>query len=95
MFTTITQRPTPDLLSPLRQWLDTFTIQTPQAAHRLCRLIPAQCPFARDIALFGHLILHIPPLRKLNPLYEELVSLRFRALCYLADVCGEDIAAYC
>jgi hypothetical protein len=32
---------------------------------------------------------------KLNPFYEQLVGLRFKALCYLADVCGEDIAAYC
>ncbi|MFY8175362.1 Mo-dependent nitrogenase C-terminal domain-containing protein, partial [Planktothrix agardhii] len=27
--------------------------------------------------------------------YEELVYLRFQALCYLADECGEDISAYC
>ncbi|MDE5116162.1 MAG: nitrogenase, partial [Trichodesmium sp. St2_bin2_1] len=29
------------------------------------------------------------------PLYNELIHLRFRALCYLADVCGEDITSYC
>jgi hypothetical protein len=36
----------------------------------------------------------IPPLCKLNPLYEELVSLRFRALSYLADECNQDITNY-
>jgi hypothetical protein len=38
---------------------------------------------------------NIPPMCKLNPLYEEVVGLRFRALCYLADDCGEDISQYC
>jgi hypothetical protein len=28
-------------------------------------------------------------------LYEEVVGLRFKAMCYLADVCGEDISQYC
>jgi hypothetical protein len=32
---------------------------------------------------------------KLNPFYEQVVGIRFRSLCYLADVCGEDITAYC
>jgi hypothetical protein len=64
-------------------------------AHRLCQLIPAQCPFERDVKLFGRTLFHIPPMCKLNPLYEEVVALRFRALCYLADECGEDITAYC
>ncbi|MHC5727587.1 MAG: Mo-dependent nitrogenase C-terminal domain-containing protein, partial [Nostoc sp.] len=35
------------------------------------------------------------PMCKLNPLYNELVYLRFRALCYLVDQCGEDIQSYC
>ena len=58
-------------------------------------MIPAQCPFERDVKVFGHTLFHIPPLCKLNPLYEEVVALRFRAMCYLADECGEDISAYC
>lgn len=86
------QRSFPGLL-PLRQWLDQLTINSPSVARRLARLIPSQCPFERDVMLFGHRVLHIPPLCKLNPLYEELVGLRFRALCYLADECGEDITA--
>ncbi|VXD15795.1 Mo-dependent nitrogenase C-terminal domain family protein [Planktothrix serta PCC 8927] len=82
-------------LRPIRNWLESIKIQDPKFAHRLCELIPSQCPFERDIKLFGHLLFHIPPLCKLNPFYEELVSLRFQALCYLADECGEDISAYC
>lgn len=84
-----------DPLKPLRQWVDKVEIHNPQLAHRLCKLIPAQCPFERDIKLFGRTLFHIPPMCKLNPLYEEVVGLRFRALCYLADECGEDISAYC
>ncbi|MEM7554774.1 MAG: Mo-dependent nitrogenase C-terminal domain-containing protein [Cyanobacteria bacterium P01_A01_bin.84] len=84
-----------DVLKPLRQWLDNIQISDRKLAHRLCQLIPSQCPFERDINIFDKTLFHIPPLCKLNPLYEELVSLRFRALCYLADECGEDIAEYC
>jgi hypothetical protein len=84
-----------DLLSPIRQWLDRLSVQNEPLAHRICRWVPAQCPFERDIVLFGHKVAHIPPLCKLNPLFEEVVSLRFRALCYLADECGEDISQYC
>jgi CRP-like cAMP-binding protein len=83
-----------DLLQPVRHWLDDLEIDTPYLARFLCKLIPAQCPFERDIVLFGRKVIHIPPMCKLNPLYEQLVGLRFRALCYLADVCQEDISAY-
>lgn len=84
-----------DLLQPVRQWLDKVEVKSPELAHRLCQLIPAQCPFERDVKLFGRTLFHIPPMCKLNPLYDEVVALRFRALCYLADECGEDISAYC
>lgn len=84
-----------DLFKPMRQWLDRQEIRDRQLAHTLCKVIPTQCPFERNIHLFGHLLLHIPPMCKLNPLYDEVVSLRFRALCYLADECGEDVTAYC
>lgn len=82
-------------LKPLRQWLDHIEINNPKLAKFLCKLIPSQCPFERDINFFGRLLFHIPPMCKLNPLYDELIGLRFRALCYLADVCGEDITSYC
>ncbi|HEY9650191.1 MAG TPA: Mo-dependent nitrogenase C-terminal domain-containing protein [Coleofasciculaceae cyanobacterium] len=82
-------------LHPIRQWLNQLEIKNAAMAHLLCRVIPTQCPFERDIYLFGCHVGHIPPLCKLNPLYEEVVSLRFRALCYLADECNEDIGCYC
>ncbi len=83
------------LLNPAREWLDHLEIHDPRLARFLCKIIPPQCPFERDIHLFGHKVAHIPPLCKINPLYEQLVGLRFRALSYLADDCGEDISSYC
>ena len=74
-----------DLLHPARQWLNGLEIHRPQFARAILSLIPAQCPFAREIKLFGRTIACIPPLCKLNPLYEELMSLRFRCLCFLSD----------
>ncbi|BAZ89670.1 Mo-dependent nitrogenase family protein [Raphidiopsis curvata NIES-932] len=84
-----------DLLKPIRQWLDDIEIKNSQVARLIAKLIPTQCPFERDITLFNRKIGHIPPLCKLNPLYDQFVGLRFRALCYLADECGEDIRFYC
>ena len=84
-----------DILSPVREYLESVNVNNRQLAHFLCQLIPAQCPFERDIIVFGKKLFHIPPMCKLNPLYEEVVGLRFKALCYLADECGEDITAYC
>jgi hypothetical protein len=81
-----------DLLLPLRQWLNKLDIRHQSIAQIICRLIPVQCPFERDIYVFGRKIAHIPPLCKINPLYEEVVALRFRALCYLVDECGLDIS---
>lgn len=88
-------KPNFDLLQPLRQWLNQLEVRDPKLAHRLCKLIPAQCPFERDVKFLSHTLFHIPPMCKLNPLYEEVVGLRFRALCYLADECGEDVTSYC
>ena len=84
-----------DVLRPVRDWLDAWEIHDPRVARFLCKMIPAQCPFERDIKLFGHKLVHIQPLCKLNPLYDQLVGLRFRALSYLADECKEDVSAYC
>jgi Mo-dependent nitrogenase C-terminus len=82
-------------LQPTRTWLDNLEVTDRETAHMICKSIPSQCPFERTIKFFGRPILHIPPLCKLNPLYDQFVGLRFRALCYLADVCGEDISCYC
>lgn len=82
-------------LQPVRQWLANLELHDRRTARSLCLLIPARCPFERTIQLFGRTLLAIPPLCKLNPFYDELVALRFRALCYLADVCGEDVSPFC
>lgn len=80
-----------DLLAPVRQWLDSIEIHDRQLARLICKVIPAQCPFERDIVLLGRKVAHIPPMCKLNPLYDQFVGLRFRSLCYLVDECGETI----
>ncbi|MDX2211800.1 MAG: Mo-dependent nitrogenase C-terminal domain-containing protein [Oculatellaceae cyanobacterium bins.114] len=84
-----------EILHPLKEWLDHLEVHDPKVARFLCKMIPSQCPFERDVNLFGRKLLHIPPMCKLNPMYEQLVSLRFRALSYLADECGEDVTPYC
>lgn len=80
-----------DFLNPIRQWLDGIDVHDRQIAHLICKVIPAQCPFERDINLFGRKVAHIPPMCKLNPLYDQAAGLRFRSLCYLVDECGETI----
>lgn len=85
-----------DPLLPLRQWLNgiDFSLQRRSLldnywlARRICHLIPNHCPFERDIRLFGRTY-HIPALCQINPLYPELMSLRWRALTLLAEVFGE------
>ncbi|MEN9204795.1 MAG: Mo-dependent nitrogenase C-terminal domain-containing protein [Thermostichales cyanobacterium BF4_bins_65] len=83
-----------DFLDPLRHWLDGVEVKNPKVARFLCRMIPAQCPFERDVVLFNRKIFHIPPMCKLNPLYDQVVGLRFRALNYLAEECKEDVRPY-
>lgn len=84
-----------DVLQPVKDWLEGWDVHDPHVARFICKMIPPQCPFERDITLFGHKVVHIPPMCKLNPLYDQLVGLRFRALSYLADDCKEDISEYC
>ncbi|EAW37431.1 MULTISPECIES: Mo-dependent nitrogenase C-terminal domain-containing protein [Lyngbya] len=79
------------LLNPLRQWLDSLEIQNQKLALLLYKAIPAQCPFEREFKIAGRTFLKIPPLCKLNPLYDQVVGLRFRAMCYLVDECGMSI----
>lgn len=87
----ISQGKSVDYLFPLHQLLNNWEIRNQSTANLLCRLIPVQCPFERQIYLFGRKIGYIPPLCKLNPLYDEVVALRFRALCYLVDECGQEV----
>jgi hypothetical protein len=79
------------MLDPLRNWIDGIEVSNPETARLLCKLIPSQCPFERDVVLFGQKLMHIPPMCKINPLFDQLVGLRFRSLCYLVDECGETV----
>jgi len=83
-----------DVLYPIKDWLEGMEVKDPRLAKFVCKVIPPQCPFERDINLFGRTLAHIPPLCKLNPLYEQFTMLRFRSLSYLADDCGEDVTKY-
>ncbi|WP_341530727.1 Mo-dependent nitrogenase C-terminal domain-containing protein [Nostoc sp. UHCC 0302] len=78
-----------DLFSPIKQWLESLEISQPKIARLLCRIIPASCPFEREIKLLNHTIAYIPPLCKLNPFYDQIVEIRFKCLSYLANECGE------
>lgn len=83
------------LLQSLRQWLESLKVENYRFARLVCTIIPASCPFEREIKLCDRTLVYIPPLCKLNPFYEQLVSLRFKSLTYLADVCHEDVTMYC
>lgn len=84
-----------NLLDPMKEWLDGLEVKDPRIARFLCKLIPAQCPFERDVFMFGRKVVHIPAMCQINPLYDQLVALRFRSLTFLADECGEDISEFC
>ena len=83
------------LLNQLREQLELLEIRNDKLARLLCRVIPSHCQFERTVSILGHTLFHIPPLCKLNPLYEEIVGLRFKCLIFLADECGEDVTKYC
>jgi Mo-dependent nitrogenase C-terminus len=53
--------PLDDILQPVRQWLESIEIHNPRLARLLCRIIPAQCPFERDIKIFGRTLFHQIP----------------------------------
>lgn len=80
-----------DLLIPVRRWLNSLEIHDSRLARHLCRWIPASCPFEHYFKFWGGITVHVPPLCKLNPLYDEVVYLRFRALSFLADECSCDV----
>jgi Mo-dependent nitrogenase C-terminus len=84
-----------DLIPVIRQFLDAIEICNPRIAHLVCKIIPSQCPFERQLRLFDRTIFSIPPLCKLNPFYDQLIELRFKSLIYLAEKCHEDISLYC
>lgn len=84
-----------NLVRAFQRWFAAHQIDNPQFAHLVCRMIPAQCPFERDVVFLGRTLFHVPPLCKLNPFYEQLIELRFEALSFLANECGEDVTPYC
>ena len=67
-------------LDLLKQWLNDLDPRDERIPSFIVHLIPSQCPFERDIILFGRKMVHIPPMCKINPLYEQLVALPFRCL---------------
>jgi hypothetical protein len=71
------------MINLVRRWVNSIQVKDYLLARSLCDLIPDQCPLQRDIKLFGKTLFHVPPMCKLNPIYDELMSLRFRALSYL------------
>jgi hypothetical protein len=85
--------PSATILDPIRRWIDGIEVSTPRLAHLLCKLIPCTCPFEHKFTVLGYGF-HTPPLCEINPFYNEFVFLRFRALSYLSDVCGEDVEKY-
>ena len=81
--------------TPAEKYMPAFVLQVFRtlaaylAHHRLtailvCKVIPARCPFERDLHL-GRVHVHIPPMCKLNPLYDQFVTLRFHSLCFLEE----------
>ncbi|MEH2087770.1 Mo-dependent nitrogenase C-terminal domain-containing protein [Nostoc sp.] len=83
------------LLNQIRYQLESVEIHNSNLARLLCKIIPSNCPFERTVKIFGRTLLRIPPLCKLNPLYEQIVTLRFKCLLYLVNECGEDARKYC
>lgn len=73
------------LIPWIKTWLDNIEIRTQRQALWICRLIPSHCPFERNIRWGSHTI-HIPALCQINPVYEQLIGLRFRAATFLAEV---------
>jgi hypothetical protein len=80
----------------IQERLENLEISTKETAEKIVNLIPSNCPFAREIRVFNLAIFRIPPLCRLNPFYEDLMILRFRALSFLGGIgMAEDITPYC
>ena len=82
-------------LQRLQKRLEAIEINSPSLARWVCRVIPASCPFERQIKLGSYTLISIPPLCKFNPFYDQLMLLRFKSLAYLAEECNEDLTLYC
>ncbi|MBP5973584.1 nitrogenase [Brasilonema sp. CT11] len=71
------------MIKQLQRKIDTIEVHNPRFARLLCLTIPASCPCQRNFNLMGYTF-DVPALCEFNPLYEQLVGLRFRAIEYLA-----------
>jgi hypothetical protein len=72
------------ILPPIRQHLESVEVKHYIIAKIIYLIIPASCPFKREIKLFNRTIVRIPSLCQLNPFYEQIISLRCKSLEYLA-----------
>ncbi len=75
----------------VRKWLQSIEIHNQKIAKLFCIIIPAHCPFQKEVKIFNHILFRIPSLCKLNPFYEELIALRFKSLSYLAARCSNNL----
>ncbi len=66
----------------IRSKIESIEIKDKETAEKIVKVVPQSCPFARKIQV-GTFKVTIPPLCKVNPMYDQLMELRFRALCYL------------
>jgi hypothetical protein len=82
-----------DPLRSLRQWFDATEIHHLWLAKLICLMIPAHCPFARDVKILGRSLFSVPPLCEFNPFYAQFISLRLKSLTYLAEH-DEDVTRY-
>jgi hypothetical protein len=47
-------------LHQVRNWLDSVEIHNSTIAYLLCKIIPTNCPFAREIKSFNSILFVIP-----------------------------------
>ncbi len=59
---------------------------TREKAEQWIDLIPAKCPFERQLWWRNVLVLYIPPLCGLNPLSRQLYEIRLEAQTYLMSI---------
>jgi hypothetical protein len=69
----------------IKNWLDSIEIKNLRFAQIICYLIPASCPFERRIKVRGRTLLYIPPLCHINPFFDNIIALRFRALIFIDE----------
>lgn len=53
-------------VSMLKERLDAIEITNQQMAYRICRWIPAQCPFEREVQFMGRRLFRVPSLCHFN-----------------------------